>query len=63
MGPYLNDKGRANFQLTLSPCSGCRGEMRNETCLLFRLCNTLQTTANLAAADNKQNEKKLRESG
>lgn len=33
MGPYLNDKGRANFQLMLALCSGCRGEMPNKTYL------------------------------
>lgn len=54
-GRYLSDKGRGGFQSMLSP-SSTQEEMCHKTCLLFGMCNTSQTAANFATAQNKQNE-------
>lgn len=53
-GSYLNDKGRIS--------SRCHpAQIVREKCAIRHVCcNTCQTSANIATAENKQNEKKLR---
>lgn len=60
MGPSLNDKGRANFQLMLAPCSGCHGEMPNKTRLHVQ---AMQHSANCSQLSSswQQTKKKLRQ--